>query len=118
MQSYLYIDTELQSLSNHPLEQSNHTLMSVFHYTDLLSVLISYTSKYRVIIAVNPKSVIKRWRTTNIDQSYLIEILFCAPAAWLWLIYITIITPIMAFINITITILIVLVNTVVIHTTK
>lgn len=52
--------------------------------------------------------------TTNIHQSYLIE-LFCSHAAWLRVIYITIITPIMAFIDITITVLIVLVNTVVIH---
>ena len=77
-------------------------------------MLISYTAEYRIIIADILKEVI-RDGTTNIYQSYLIE-LFCAHAAWLRVIYITIITPIMAFIDITITILIVLVNTVTIHT--
>jgi hypothetical protein len=38
-----------------PLEQSNHTLLSVLHYTNLLSELISYTAEYRVIIAINLK---------------------------------------------------------------
>ena len=70
--------------------------------------------EYRIIIANILKEVV-RDSITNIYQSYLIE-LFCAHAAWLQIIYITIITPIMAFIDITITILIVLVNTVTIHT--
>ena len=70
--------------------------------------------EYRIIIANILKEVV-RDSITNIHQSYLIE-LFCAHAAWLQIIYITIITPIMAFIDITITILIVLVNTVTIHT--
>jgi hypothetical protein len=70
--------------------------------------------EYRIIIANILKEVV-RDSITNIHQSYLIE-LFCAHAAWLQIIYITIITPIMAFIDITITILIVLVNTVIIHT--
>jgi hypothetical protein len=81
-------------------------------------MLISYTAEYRIIIADILKEVIRdgiTTTTTNIHQSYLIE-LFCAHAAWLQVIYITIITPIMAFIDITITILIVLVNTVIIHT--
>jgi hypothetical protein len=79
-------------------------------------MLISYTAEYRIIIADILKEVIRDGTTTtNIHQSYLIE-LFCAHAAWLRVIYITIITPIMAFIDITITILIVLVNTVTIHT--
>ena len=70
--------------------------------------------EYRIIIANILKEVV-RDSITNIHQSYLIE-LFCAHAAWLQIIYITIITPIMAFIDITITILIVLVDTVIIHT--
>ena len=70
--------------------------------------------EYGIIIANILKEVV-RDSITNIHQSYLIE-LFCAHAAWLQIIYITIITPIMAFIDITITILIVLVNTVTIHT--
>lgn len=70
--------------------------------------------EYRIIIANILKEVV-RDSITNIHQFYLIE-LFCAHAAWLQIIYITIITPIMAFIDITITILIVLVNTVTIHT--
>jgi hypothetical protein len=70
--------------------------------------------EYRIIIANILKEVV-RDSITNIHQFYLIE-LFCAHAAWLRVIYITIITPIMAFIDITITILIVLVNTVTIHT--
>jgi hypothetical protein len=81
-------------------------------------MLISYTAEYRIIIANILKEVIRdgtNTTTTNIYQSYLIE-LFCAHAAWLRVIYITIITPIMVFIDITITILIVLVNTVIIHT--
>ena len=80
-------------------------------------MLISYTAEYRIIIADILKEVIRDGggtTTTNIHQSYLIE-LFCSHAAWLRVIYITIITPIMAFIDITITVLIVLVNTVVIH---
>ncbi len=93
--------------------------MSVLHYTNLLSVLISCTAEYRIIIANISKEVIRDGTTTttntNIHQSYLIE-LFCSDAALLRVIYITIITPIMAFIAITIIILIVLVDTVIIHT--
>jgi hypothetical protein len=37
------------------LDQSNQILLSVLHYIDLLSVLISYTAEYRVIIAINSK---------------------------------------------------------------
>jgi hypothetical protein len=92
--------------------------MSVLHYTNLLSVLISCTAEYRIIIADISKEVIRDGTTTiiinNIHQSYLIE-LFCSHAALLRVIYITIITPIMTFIDITITILIVLGNTVIIH---
>ena len=78
---------------------------------------ISYTPEYRIIIADILKEVIRdgTTTTTNIHQSYLIE-LFCTHAAWLRVIHIAIITPIMAFIDITITILIVLGNTVIIHT--
>jgi hypothetical protein len=68
-------------------------------------MLISYTPEYRIIIADILKEVIRDGTTntnTNIHQSYLIE-LFCAHAAWLWVIHVTIITPIMAFIDITIT---------------
>jgi hypothetical protein len=96
--------------------------MSVLHYTNLLSVLISCTAEYRIIIADISKEVIRDGTIININinininihQSYLIE-LFCSHAALLRVIYITIITPIMAFIDITITILIVLGNTVIIH---
>lgn len=102
-----------------PLGQSNHTLLSVLHYTNLPSMLISYTTEYRIIIAGILKEVIRDGTTittiTNIHQSYLIE-LFCAHAAWLRVIHIAIITPIMAFIDITITTLTVLGNTVIIHT--
>jgi hypothetical protein len=100
-------------LSNHHL--SNITILYRLSYITPTSICaISYTMEYRIIIANILKEVI-RDGTTNIYQSYLIE-LFCAHAAWLQIIYITIITPIMAFIDITITILIVLVNTVTIHT--
>ena len=86
-------------------------------------MLISYTAEYRIIIADILKEVIRDGTATatatiiitNIHQSYLIE-LFCSHAALLRVICITIITSIMAFIDITITILIVLVNTVTIHT--
>ena len=82
-------------------------------------MLISYTAEYRIIIANISKEVIRdgtiTTTTINIHQSYLIE-LFCSHAALLWVICVTIITPIMAFIDITITILIVLVDIVIIHT--
>jgi hypothetical protein len=83
-----------------PLGQSNHTLLSVLHYTNLPSMLISYTAEYRIIIAGILKEVIRDGiTTTNIHQSYLIE-LFYAHAAWLRVVYITIITPIISFIDI------------------
>ncbi|HEX2067427.1 MAG TPA: hypothetical protein VHF08_01875, partial [Nitrososphaeraceae archaeon] len=77
-------------------EQSNHAVMSVLHYTNVLSVLIACTAEYRIIIADISKEVIRDSTTTiNIHQSYLIEF-FCLHAALLRVIYITIITPIMA----------------------
>jgi hypothetical protein len=63
-------------------------------------MLISYTAEYRIIIAGILKEVIRDGiTTTNIHQSYLIE-LFYAHAAWLRVVYITIITPIISFIDI------------------
>lgn len=50
-----WFETRRPTSLKSPLEQSNHTLLSVLHYTNLLSVLISYTAEYRVIIAINSK---------------------------------------------------------------
>jgi hypothetical protein len=60
-----------------PLEQSNHTLLSVLHYINLPSMLISYTAEYKIIIADILKEVIRDGiTTTNIHQSYLIELFY------------------------------------------